>query len=88
MEVSPVNHENDYYKILKFINKSKFTFTDVYNENNKGIVYECNSKHKCNLCVSLKAGDIFRNSLTHRKYVAKLNDKIINTLYYFTSICM
>ena len=88
MEVSPVNHENDYYKILKFINKSKFTFTDVYNENNKGIVYECNSKHKWNLCVSLKAGDIFRNSLTHRKYVAKLNDKNINTLYYFTSICM
>ena len=30
-EGSFVNHENDYYKILKFINKSKFTFTHVDN---------------------------------------------------------
>ena len=34
LESSSVNHENDYYKILKFLNKSKFTFTDVNNENN------------------------------------------------------
>ena len=35
LEGSSVNHENDYYKILKFINKTKFTFTDADNENNK-----------------------------------------------------
>ena len=35
LEGSTVNHENDYYKILKFTNKTKFTFTDVDNENNK-----------------------------------------------------
>ena len=52
LESSSVNHENDYYKILKFINKSKFTFTDVNNENNKGLVHKCNSKqHNCALCV-------------------------------------
>lgn len=28
----PVNHENEYYKIFKFINKSKFTFAAVNNE--------------------------------------------------------
>ena len=38
LEGSLVNHENDYYKILKFINRSKFTFTDVDNENSKGLV--------------------------------------------------
>ena len=52
LESSSVNHENDYYKILKFLNKSKFTFTDVNNENNKGLVHKCNSKrHTCALCV-------------------------------------
>ena len=35
LEGSSFNHENDYH-ILKFINKTKFTFTDVDNENNKG----------------------------------------------------
>ena len=35
---SSVNHDNDYYKILKFISESKFTFTDVDNENVKGLV--------------------------------------------------
>ena len=57
LEGSSVNHENDYYKILKFINK--FTFTDVDNENNKGLVHKCNSKHKCALCVNLKPSDSF-----------------------------
>ena len=47
LEGSSVNHENDYYKILKFINKIKFKFTDVDNENNKGLIHKCNSKHKC-----------------------------------------
>ena len=42
LEGSSVNHENDYYKIFKFINKTKFTFTDVHNENNKGLVHKCN----------------------------------------------
>ena len=37
-EGSFVNHGNDYNKILKFVNKSKFTFTDVDNKNNKGLV--------------------------------------------------
>ena len=46
LESSSVNHENDYYKILKFINKSKFTFTDVDNENDKGLVNKCNSNLK------------------------------------------
>ena len=35
LEGSSVNHENDYYKILKFTNKKNITFTDVDNENNK-----------------------------------------------------
>ena len=43
LEDSSVNHENDYHKILKFINKSKFTFTDVNIENNKELVHKCNS---------------------------------------------
>ena len=47
-------HENDYYEILKFINKTKFTFTDVNNEDNKGLVHKCNSKHIRALCVNLK----------------------------------
>ena len=34
LEGSSVNHENDYYKILKFIDKSKLVFTNVDNENN------------------------------------------------------
>ena len=38
LEGSSVNHENYYYKILKFINKTKFTFTVVDNENNKRLV--------------------------------------------------
>ena len=79
LEGSSVNYDNDYYKILKFINKSKFTFTDVDNEN-KGLVHKCNSKHKCALCVNLKPSDIFHSSLTHRKYVTKYDDKNINML--------
>ena len=67
LEGSSVNHENDYYKILKFINKTNFTFTDVNNEDNKGLVHKCNSKHKCALCVNLKPSDSFHSSLTHRK---------------------
>ena len=35
---SSVNHDNDYYNILKFISESKCTFTDVDNENVKGLV--------------------------------------------------
>ena len=34
--------------IIKYWNlsiKSKFTFTDVDNENNKGLVQKCNNKH-------------------------------------------
>ena len=89
LEGSSVNHENDYYKILKFINKIKFTFTDVDNENNKGLVHKCNSKHKCALCVNLKPSDSFHSSLTHRKYVTKCDDKNIkNTLNCSTSNCI
>ena len=47
VEGSSVNHKNDYYKILKFIHKTKFTFTDLDNENNKGLVHKFDSKHKC-----------------------------------------
>ena len=53
LEVSYVNHKNDYYKLLKLINKSKFIFTDVGNENNKKLVHKCNSKHKCALIWNL-----------------------------------
>ena len=88
MEGSSVNHENDYYKILKFINKTKFTFADVDNENNKELVHKCNSKHKCALCVNLKPSDSFHSSLTHRKYVTKCDDKNINTLNCSTSNCI
>ena len=83
LEGSSVNHENDYYKILKFINKSKFTFTDDDNEHNKELVHKCNVKYKCALCV-----DSFHSSLTHRKYVTKCDDKNINTLNCFTSNCI
>ena len=69
LDDSSVNHENDYHKILKFSNKPKFTFTDVGNENNMGLVHKCNSKHKCTLGVNLKPSDIFHSRLTHRKYV-------------------
>ena len=85
LEGSSVNHENDYYKILKFTNKTKFTFTDVDNENNKGLVHKCDSKHKC---VNLKPSDSFDSSLTHRKYVTKCDDKNINTLNFSTSNCI
>ena len=85
LESSSVNHENDYYQILIFINKSKFTFGDVDNENNRGLVHKCNSKHKCALCVNLKPSDIFHSSLTHRKYVTKCDDKNMNTLKCSTS---
>ena len=85
LEGSSVNHENDYYKILKFIGELKFAFADVYNENNKGLVHKCNSKHKCALCVNLKPSD---SSLTHRKYVTECNDKNISTLNYSTYNCI
>ena len=88
LEGSSVNQENDYYKISKFINKTKFTFTDVDNENNKELVQKCNSKHKCALCVNLKPSDSFHSSLTHRKYVTKCDDKNINTLNCSTSNCI
>ena len=38
LEGSSVNHKIDYYKILKLISESKFTLTDVDNENIKGLV--------------------------------------------------
>ena len=70
---------------MKFIIKIKFTFTDVDNENNKGLVHKCNSKHKCALCVHLRPSDSFDSTLTHRKYVTKCDDKNINTLNCSTS---
>ena len=73
---------------MKFINKSKFTFAGVDNENNKGLVHKCNSKHKCALCVDLKPSDSFRSILTHRKYVTKCNDRNISTLNCSTSNCI
>ena len=75
LEGSSVNHENDCYKILRFINKSKFIFIDVDNEINKGLVHKCNSKHKCAFCVNLKPSDSFHRSLTHKIYVTRCNDK-------------
>ena len=75
LDGSTVKHENDYYKILKFISKSKFTYTDVNNENIEGLIHKYNSKHKCALCVNLKRSDSFHSSLTLKKYVTKCNDK-------------
>ena len=72
---------------MKLINKTKFTFTDVDNENNKGLVHKCNSKYKCALCVNLKPSDSFHSSLTHRKYVTKCDHININTLNCSTSNC-
>ena len=83
MEGSFVSHENDYYKISKFINKSKFTFTHVSNENSKGLVEKCNNNHKYALYVNLKPSDSFHSSLTHRKYVTKRNDKTIHYTVLF-----
>ena len=88
LEGSSVDHENEYYKILKFISHSKFTFTNVGNENNKGLVHKCSSKHKCALCVNMNPGDSFHSSLTHRKYVIKRDEKNINTLHCPTSDCI
>ena len=88
LEGSSVNHENDYYKLLKFTNKSKFTCADVENENNKRLVQKCNSKPSRASCVNLKATDSFHGSLTHRKYVTKCNDKNINTLNCSNSNCI
>ena len=78
LEGSSVNHE-----ILKFIKKSKFTFTDVDNEDNNRLVRKCNSKHECPLCFNLKRS--FHNSLIHKKYVTQCNDKNINILNCSTS---
>ena len=80
LEVSSVDYKNNFYEIWKFISRSKFTSTDVDNKNNKGLVHKYNSKHKCALCDNLKPSDIFHSSLTHRKYVTKCDDKIINIL--------
>ena len=73
---------------MKFINKTKFTFTDADNENNKGLVHKCNSKHKCALCVNLKPNNSFHSSLTHRKYATKCDDRNINALNCSTSNCI
>ena len=85
LEGSSVNHENDYCKILKFINKTKFAFTDIDNEDNKGLVHKYDGKYKCALCVNLKPSDSFDSSLTHRKYVTKCDDKNMDTLNCSTS---
>ena len=80
LEGSYINHENDYYRMLKLINKSECTFTYVNNENIKGSICKWNRKHKCALYANLIPSDSFQSSLTHRKYVTKCNDKNINTL--------
>ena len=56
----------EYYKVLKIINKSKFTCTVVDNKNSNGLVHKCNSKHKCALCVNLKPSNSSDSSLTYR----------------------
>ena len=86
LEGSSVNHENDYSEILIFISKSKFTFIDIDNENNKGLVHKSNSNINV-LCVNFKP-DYFHSSLTHRNYVTKYDDKNINPLKCSTSNCI
>ena len=74
LDSSSFDHDNDNYKILKFINKFKYIFTDINNEN-KRLVHKCNSKHKCASSVDFKPSDSFHSSLTHKNYVTKCNDK-------------
>ena len=80
-----INHENDYYERLRFINKSKLTSTDANKENNNGLVHKRSSTHKCALCINFKPIESFHSSLTHKKYVTKCDDKSINTLNYSAS---
>ena len=70
------------------MNKSKFTFTYVDNENNRGLLQKYNSKHQCALCINLKPSDSFHSSLTHRNNLTKCNDKNINTIGCSTSYCI
>ena len=88
LECSSGNHKTHYYKVLKFINKTKFTFTDVDNESGTSLVHKCNNKHNCALFVNFRPGDSFHSSLTHRKYVTKCDDSNINTLNCCTSNCI
>ena len=74
--------------IIKYLNLSNFTFTDVDNEIGVRLVCTCNSKRRCALCVNFKPSDSFRSSLTHGKYVIKRNDKNIIILNYSTSNCI
>ena len=69
-----VNSNNDYYKILNYIKKSKFTFTDEDNEINSGLVHKCCSRNKCLLCNNLKPSDNFYSTMTHRTYQTKSHD--------------
>ena len=69
--------------------KSKFTFGDLRNENNKGVTHKCSRKNKCALKVNLKPSDSFHSSLTYTKYATKCSDKKhFNTLTCSTSNCI
>ena len=73
---------------MKLINKTKFPFPDIDNENNKGLVHNCDSKYQCALCVNLKPSDSFHSTLTLRKYVTKCDDKNMDTLNCSRSNCI
>ena len=58
----------DHWKVLLLIIKiiiikSKFTFADLRNENNKGVAHKCSRKHKCVLKVNLKPNDLKPNKM-------------------------
>ena len=63
LDGSFVNHEN--YKILKFINKSKFTFTNVNNKNNKyfGAGLGTNTNYMVNIIEKLSGSERDDNGL-------------------------
>ena len=63
MDGSFVNHEN--YKILKFSNKSKFTFTNVNNKNNKyfGAGLCANANYMVNIIEKLSGSERDDNGL-------------------------
>ena len=85
------NTNNEYFKILNYIKKSKFLFTAVENKSNNGLVHKCHSKHKCLLCKNLKPSDSFYSTMTHRTYKTKSHDEqsildcsTVNCIYLIT----
>ena len=87
LEGSHSNNDNNHYKILDYIKKSKFSYFAEENSDSNGLVHKCHSKRNCALCCNLKPTDIFYSSMTHRKYITKNHDDTL-TLDCSTSNCI